>query len=103
MVLPSQHTPARRRRYKIPALNRKERDLERGSRRHTAVDQYDFDGDLSSGRCLGLVRWPSQLDRNRGNKGKENARKLGMTGPDHSCQVEFPGPEANRSSDQTRY
>lgn len=65
--------------------------------------RYDFRSDLNSGRCLGLVRWPSQLHCDGGYEGNEKAGKLRMTGPDHSHQVKFPGPEASRGANQTRY
>ena len=58
---------------------------------------------LNFGRCLGLVRWPKLLHRYGGNEGKEKARKLRMFGPDRSCQIKLPGPEADRRSDQTSY
>jgi hypothetical protein len=54
-------------------------------------------------RPLGLVRWPKLLHRNGGNEGKEKARKPRMFGPDHSCQIKLPGPEADPRSDQTSY
>ncbi len=57
----------------------------------------------SSGLSLGLVPWPGLLHRNGGNESKEKARKLRVFGPDHSCQAKFPGPKAERRSDQTRY
>ena len=56
----------------------------------------------NSGRYLGLVRWPSQLYRGGRNEGNKKARELRMTGPENCRQVKFPGPEARRTSDQTR-
>src|ERR1700724_3703101 len=57
--------------------------------RFGVVGRSDFRSYLNSGRCLGLVCWPSQLHRKGGNEGKEKARELGMRGQSILVKLSF--------------